>query len=215
MLKYLSLAFISILISASLHAQNRVDIGLFSQLDIKHWEQKKFSGQTQYSLQLDNKRFILSADSQQSASAFYKKVKVDLEKTPFLNWSWSKQKQINPGTESLKAGDDFVARLYVIKDGGLLFWKTLSINYVWSYQHSKNESWDNPFAGSKSKMISLRDISDAKGLWFKEKINVFQDFKTLFGQTINTIDGVAIMTDSDNSRLSAKAYYGDIYFTAE
>jgi hypothetical protein len=213
MLKYLSLVFI--LISAPLHAQNRVDIGLFSQQDITLWKQKKFSGQTHYSLQLDNKRIILSADSQQSASAFYKKIKVDLEKTPFLNWSWSKQKQINPGKESEKLGDDFVGRLYVIKDGGLFFWKTLSLNYVWSYQHSKNESWDSPFAGSKSKMVSLRDISDSKDLWFIEKRNVYQDFNTLLGKTIKTIDGIAIMTDSDNSGLSSKAYYGDIYFTAD
>ena len=188
---------------------------MFSQQDITLWKQKIFSGLTQYSLEHDNNIIILSADSQQSASAFYKKIKVDLEKTPFLNWSWSKQKQINPGTESLKAGDDFVARLYVIKDGGLLFWKTLSLNYVWSFQHSKNESWDSPFAGSKSKMVSLRGISDVNGVWFNEKRNVFQDFKNLLGKTIKTIDGVAIMTDSDNSGLSSKAYYGDIYFTAD
>ncbi len=199
----------------ALQAENRVEIGLFSQQDIKHWKQNSFNGNTLYSLKLDNNQFILSADSQQSASTFYKKISIDLEKTPFLNWSWSKQQLINPGVESVKAGDDYVARIYVIKDGGLLYWKTMSLNYVWSYQHSKFESWDSPFAGSKSKMISLRDASDNTETWFSEKRNVYEDLKSFTGKTIKTIDGIAIMTDSDNSGLSAKAYYGDIFFTAE
>ena len=214
-MKYLILILISICLMSSVHAQNRVDIGLFSQQNINNWQQKIFSAKTQYSLRLDNNQFVLLADSQQSASAFYKKISIDLEKTPFLNWSWSKQQSINPGVESVKAGDDYVARIYVIKDGGLLFWKTMSLNYVWSYQHSKFESWDNPFAESKSKMFALRDALDKSELWFSEKRNVYEDLKALTGKTIKTIDGIAIMTDSDNSGLSAKAFYGDIYFTAE
>jgi hypothetical protein len=39
------------------------------------------------------------------------------------------------------------------------------------------------------------------------------DFKALLGKDIRQIDGVAIMTDSDNSGLSARALYGDIYFS--
>jgi len=214
-IKYFYFALIPIFLMPSLQAENRVEIGLFSQQDIKHWKQNSFNGNTLYSLKLDNNQFILSADSQQSASTFYKKISIDLEKTPFLNWSWSKQQLINPGVESVKAGDDYVARIYVIKDGGLLYWKTMSLNYVWSYQHRKFESWDSPFAGSKSKMISLRDASDNTETWFSEKRNVYEDLKSFTGKTIKTIDGIAIMTDSDNSGLSAKAYYGDIFFTAE
>jgi len=214
-IKYFYFALIPIFLMPSLQAENRVEIGLFSQQDIKHWKQNSFNGNTLYSLKLDNNQFILSADSQQSASTFYKKISIDLEKTPFLNWSWSKQQLINPGVESVKAGDDYVARIYVIKDGGLLYWKTMSLNYVWSYQHSKFESWDSLFAGSKSKMISLRDASDNTETWFSEKRNVYEDLKSFTGKTIKTIDGIAIMTDSDNSGLSAKAYYGDIFFTAE
>ncbi len=202
-------------ISANIYAESRIDIGLFSEQNVEGWKQKKFAGETRYSLQQINNQFVLASKSDQSASAFYKKIKVNLDETPFLNWSWSKQLTIDPGNEADKKGDDFVARLYVIKDGGLLFWKTLVVNYVWSFQHSIDESWDNPFAGSNVKMVSQRDASSLEKTWLVEKRNVQQDFMNLMGEKIDQIDGVAIMTDSDNSALKAEALYGDIYFTAE
>ena len=191
----------------------RVDVGLFSQNDISGWEIREFAGATDYSLSLVDGKQVLLADSQQSASAFYKKIKVDLEKTPILNWSWRKVQSINPGNELDKKGDDFVARIYVVKSGGLFFWNTMALNYVWSYQHKREDTWNNPFAGNKAKMLAYRDASDPQGTWFKERRNVAKDFKRLLDKDIRQIDGVAIMTDSDNSGLSAKALYGDIYFS--
>lgn len=194
--------------------ETRVDVGQFSLGDTSGWEIRKFAGSTDYALRLVDGRQVLVADSRQSASAFYKKIKVDLEKTPILNWSWQKQQSIDPGNELDKKGDDFVARIYVVKDGGLFFWNTIALNYVWSYQHQKNATWNNPFAGNKAKMLALRDASDPKAIWFNERRDVAMDFKQLFGKNIRRIDGVAIMTDSDNSGLSAIALYGDIYFSS-
>ncbi len=191
----------------------RQDVGLFSRNDTSGWKIRKFSGSTDYSLISVDGQLVLAADSRQSASAFYKKVKVDLDKTPILNWSWRKEQPINPGNELDKKGDDFVARIYVVKSGGLFYWNTLALNYVWSYQHIKNDFWNNPFAGEKNKMLSQRDALDLKNVWFNEHRNVAIDFKQLLGKDIRHIDGIAIMTDSDNSGLSAKALYGDIYFS--
>jgi len=191
-----------------------VDVGLFSQNDTSGWEIREFAGATDYSLTLVDGIQVVVADSRQSASAFYKKIKVDLEKTPILNWSWRKELSIDPGNELDKSGDDFVARIYVVKSGGLFFWKTVALNYVWSYQHKRNDAWNNPFAGDKGKMLAQRDASDPQATWFKEQRNVAMDFKALLGKDIRQIEGVAIMTDSDNSELSAKALYGDIYFSA-
>ena len=90
----------------------------------------------------------------------------------------------------------------------------MALNYVWSYQHKRQDTWNNPFAGENSKMLAQRDASDTRGTWFSEQRNVAVDFKQLLGKDIRQIDGVAIMTDSDNSGLSASALYGDIYFSA-
>lgn len=82
---FLKLLIISILISTQVYAEKRLDIGLFSQQDVEGWKQKKFSGVTQYSLKKPDQQTVLVADSRQSASAFYKKIKVDLDKTPVLS----------------------------------------------------------------------------------------------------------------------------------
>lgn len=196
-------------------ASEIVEVGRFSQSDTGGWAVKKFAGDTEYNLTRVDDRQVLSASSEQSASAYYRKIKVDLKKTPILNWSWRKEQGINPGDELTKKGDDFVARIYIVKSGGLLVWQTRVVNYVWSNQHKKRESWDNPFAGDKAKMLSQRDASDPAGAWFSERRNVVEDFALLHDMDIDSIDGMAIMTDSDNSGLSARAFYGDVFFSSE
>ena len=193
----------------------RIDIGLFSQGNTSGWKVREIVGTTDYSLTSVDGKQVLAADSQQTASAYYKKIKVDLNKTPILNWSWRKQQSIDPGNELDKKGDDFAARIFVVKSGGLFLWKTRTVYYVWSFQNKKNTTWNNPFVGNKSKMMALRDGSDPEKIWFSERRNVAKDFIQLHGIEAQKIDGVAIMTDSDSSRLSASALYGDIYFSAE
>jgi hypothetical protein len=209
----LQLAF---LLSLSIWAQSgeRVDVGLFSLNDTSGWEIRDFAGVTDYSLaEVDGKRVVI-ADSRQSASAFYKKIVIDLDRTPILNWSWRKESTIDPGDELDKNGDDYVARIYVVKSSGMIQSTTIALNYVWSYQHQKNDTWGNPFAQENSKMLAQRDASDPEATWFSERRNVVLDFKRLHGKDIRQIDGVAIMTDSDNSGLSATALYGDIFFSS-
>lgn len=210
---FLSLLTVAIITVSS--ASEIVEVGRFSQSDTDGWVVKKFAGDTEYNLTRLDGRQVLSARSEQSASAYYRKIKVDLKKTPILNWSWRKEEGINPGDELTKKGDDFVARIYVVKSGGLFVWNTRVINYVWSNQHKKRERWDNPFAGDKAKMLAQRDATDPAGAWFIERRNVVEDFALLHDMDIDSIDGMAIMTDSDNSGLSASALYGDIFFSPE
>ncbi len=188
--------------------------GRFSETGLEGWQQKRFDGETRYTL-LDPGKGWVEAVSDTTASALYLEQKVDLKKTPWLNWSWMKRRSIEPADENAKSGDDFVARVYVVKKGGLLFWKTLAINYVWSARHRTGESWDNPFAGRNARMLALRDGGDPEGRWFTERRNVREDFQRLFGKDLRYIDGIAIMTDSDNSGGRAEAVYGDLYFTPE
>jgi hypothetical protein len=63
--------------------------------------------------------------------------------------------------------------------------------------------------------MALRSGGARAGQWLSEKRNIQMDFKHLFGEDIRRLDAVAIMTDTDNSRQAATAWYGDIYFSAE
>lgn len=193
----------------------RVDIGLFSENRLEHWEEKEFEAKTLYRLVQVDGQTVLAGEANASASGLFKKVGVDLRKTPFLNWSWRVENAHPPLDETTKSGDDYAARIYLVKDGGLIFWKTIALNYVWSSSQARGHFWPSSYAGDNVILMALRSHHDGVGKWYVEKRNVYADFKQLFGKEIDRIDAVAVMTDSDNSNGSAKAYYGDIYFTSE
>jgi len=212
--KYFALAALLVSIGATA-TSNRIDIGNFSSNDLMGWENQSFAGHTQYSFANGDSGTVLQAVSDGSASGIGKRMKVDLNKTPYVNWSWKVEKGLPALNEKSKAGDDYAARLYVVKSGGALVWNTKAVNYVWSANAQRNENWPNAFRPKNAVMVAARGTSDKTGVWVHEKRNVKEDFKNLFGKNISSIDAIAIMTDTDNSGLSAQASYGDIYFTAE
>ena len=194
-------------------AETKIPMGLFSQGQLQHWENKQFSGDTHYQLvQLDNTT-VLKAESNATASGLFKQQRIDLDKTPFLRWQWRIDKPFAPLNEQSKAGDDYSARIYVVVNGGWAFWKTKAINYVWSSQTEKGRVWDNAFAGNSAMMIALRTSADKNNTWYQEKRNIKADLQAQFGQAFQYIDAIAIMTDTDNAKGSALSYYGDIYFS--
>ena len=212
-----SLLLVSLWItSADVRASEPLILGHFSNADLSGWQTKEFSGQTRYKLVTDGEiqQTVLQAESDASASGLYREVTIDLTKTPMLNWTWRIDELLQDNDERSKQGDDFSARVYVVKSGGAFFWKTRSLVYVWSNKHPENSQWPNPYT-SQARHIVVQTGSEQLGQWVTEKRDVRADFAQLFGEQIEQIDAVAIMTDSDNSGQQASAFYGDIYFTED
>jgi DUF3047 family protein len=185
----------------------------FSAKSLSGWEEKEFDGYTKYELVQDEGKTVLKANSVQGASGLVREIEVDLKEYPYLNWSWKAETSLPTLKEDTKAGDDYVARVYVVKSGGFFFWKTIALNYVWSSAPASETPWPNAFAGDNAQMLAVRGSEDKTGAWVSEKRNIYEDFKRMFGEDVDQIDAIAIMTDTDNSKGSAVAYYGDIYFT--
>jgi hypothetical protein len=61
-------------------------------------------------------------------------------------------------------------------------------------------------------MIVVESGGAKVGGWVEESRNVFEDYRQAFGEEPPLINGVAIMTDTDNTKERAVAYYGDIRF---
>ncbi|MFT7560499.1 MAG: hypothetical protein ACI93R_002419 [Flavobacteriales bacterium] len=190
---------------------------------IHEWESKVFSGESIYTVREYKGRIALQVLSKSSASVLLLKRNIDLTITPYIRWSWLAETMLFGLDEHSRDGDDFVARIYVVIDGGAMMWKTKSLNYVWSSNQDKAIIWDNAFAGSKSKMMSVRGKESKQGVWYEEKRNVYKDLISAFGdkgteeanlKAYKTINVVAIMTDTDNSGEEAESYYGDIVFSA-
>jgi hypothetical protein len=191
-----------------------VPVALFSLGDLKRWEEKSFVGNTDYRFVRLHNRTSLQAHSAGTASGLFKKVHIDLGKTPMLNWWWKVDNLLNGVDERRKSGDDYPARIYVVFSGGLFFWQTHALNYVWSSNQPVGTSWPNAFT-SNDVMVAVASGPDKLGQWVLQQRNVAEDYRRLFGGEPGTVDAVAIMTDTDNSDQSATAWYGDIWFSAE
>lgn len=192
----------------------QIHIGRFSNHDLSGWKEKSFVGNTQYSLSQEDNKAVLKAHTAGTASGMFHEIDIDLNKTPYLNWSWKIDNTYQGNNERSKDGDDYPARIYVVVSGGLFFWNTRAINYVWSSNQTTGTSWNNAYTNN-AKMIAVRSGNGQTGCWLTEKRNVREDLKQLFGEDISKIHGVAIMSDSDDHGQSATAYYGDIFFSDE
>ncbi len=170
------------------------------------WEAVRFEGETAYHFDGE----CWQARAQGSASGLARRQTVDLTTTPYLHWRWrSDQQPAWPGAdEQHRQGDDFRARVYVIREGWLP-WQTRAINYVWSRQYPAGRHWPNPFA-SQAQMVVVQgpgeSDADASG-WHSFSRNVREDFRRYHGMDIDSVDGVAIMTDGDNTDTTVTACY--------
>lgn len=194
---------------------NNIKVAGFSMGDLAGWEVKSFKNETRYEIINVDGVNVLKADSRASASGLAKEVKINIKKYPYMTWRWKIANRLGPMNEKQKSGDDYSARIYVIVSGGMFFWQTKALNYVWSSSLPKASSWPNAFAGDNAQMYAVRSSDDHLETWYEEKRNVYLDLQQMFGKEIEYIHAVALMTDTDNSSGNAVAYYGDISFSQE
>jgi hypothetical protein len=215
-MKSIYLVIALMLVLASLLAdENLLVVGNFSNNSLTDWQAKRFKNETHYQIQDVDGVLALHADSQAAGSGLFFEKHIDLEKTPYLNWRWRISQALTGLDEQSKAGDDFAARIYVVHNGGLTFWQTKALNYVWAGSSRKESVWPNAFAGDHAMMIAVRGPEAPLNVWQTEKRNVRSDLQKMFGEDIRYIDAVALMTDTDNSNRQASADYGDIWFSRD
>ena len=177
------------------------------------WQARKFVGKTQYQW-IDMDGPALRAVSKASASGMFLEREIDLHKTPYLHWQWRIENTLDNQREQSREGDDYAARIYVIISGGIFFWRSRALNYVWSSSQPINSHWPNAFT-EHAQMLAVRSGDELKNQWISERRDLRADLKRYLGKDIQQIDGLAIMTDTDNTGQSATAYYRDVYFAAE
>lgn len=183
--------------------------------DILKWKNKSFEGNTEYTLHNSSQgEPMIKAVSDGSASGLFLQSKVDLEKTPWINWSWRVEQFPSVGDEKTKTGDDFAARIYIVVQDGWTFLSSRAISYVWSQQNEVDSVWANPYTGKRAMMVSVESNPET-GVVKSEKRNVREDLKRLFGKNYKKIKAIAIMSDTDSSASRAEAFYSRISFTQE
>ena len=202
-----------VLIQHSLAVEN-VKVFEFTNEEMKTLQVRKVKGKTTYTFGSNENGNYLKAEAEGKASGLGKKVKINLIKTPFINITWKVEKNLSGIIENSKKGHDYAARVFVVKKTGVTPLSNKAINYVFSSNNSVGENWPSPYT-KKSIDYVLSTTNEHQNEWVTVKANVREHFKNLHDLDVKELNGVAIMTDTDNSKLKAISYYQNIYFSSE
>lgn len=209
----LFLLCLCLLFTNNVYSQN-IEVFSFTEEELKTLKVKKIKKLTEYQIGSNANGNFLRAKAEGQASGLGKEIKINLDKTPFINITWKVENNLNGINEKSKKGHDFAARVFVVKKTGITALSNRAINYVFSSNEDVGENWNSPYTkNSIDYVLSTTKINDNE--WITVKSNVKNDFKNLHNLDVNEIDGVAILTDTDNSKMKAVSYYQNIYFSSE
>ena len=169
---------------------------------------------TEYSVGSNENGNYLKAIADNAASGLGKEIKIDLNKTPFINITWKIEKDIPGIDETAKKGHDFAARVFVIKKTGATALSNRAVNYVFSSNQDVGSNSRSPYT-KKSIDNVLATTKINLNEWVTVKANVKEDFKKFHNLDVNELDGIAIMSDTDNSKQKSITYYQNIYFSSQ
>lgn len=190
---------------------------------------KKVPKQTDYELVKDRDQVVVKATSNASASGLTREVAINPKEYPLVRWRWKVDNLLQRSDVSRKEGDDYPARIYITfaydpdkvsfgrklkyKAGRVIFGEIPigALNYIWETKTPIGTIVENAYTDF-AQMIVVETGSHKVGMWVDEERNIYEDYKQAFGEEPPMINGVAIMSDTDNTKERAVAFYGDIEF---
>ena len=216
-MKIILIFLINILLITGVSTASEIKVFKFTEVELSELEVRKVRGadnKTNYSIGSNENGNFLKAIADNAASGLGKELKIDLNKTPFINITWKIEKDLSGIKEDTKKGHDFAARVFVIKKTGATPLSNRAINYVFS---SNNEiGFNSPSPYTKKSIDSvLSTTKNNLNEWVIVKANVKEDFKKFHNLDVKELDGLAIMSDTDNSKMKSTAYFQNIYFSAD
>ena len=198
------------------YAEN-ISIFDFTSKELQTLKVRKVRGaenKTLYAVGTNENGNYLKAIADNSASGLGKEIKINLNITPFINITWKIEKSLSNIKENTKKGHDFAARVFVIKKTGATPLSNRAINYVFSSNSIIGNNWPSPYT-KKSIDNVLSTTKNNLNKWVTVKANVKEDFIRFHDLDVNELDGLAIMADTDNSKMKSVAYFQNIYFSAD
>ena len=204
------------LISISSVVANEVVVFEFTESELSELTVRKVRGaknETKYTVGKNENGNFLKAVADNAASGLGKEVKIDLNETPFINITWKIEQDLSGIKEDTKKGHDFAARVFAVKKTGATPLSNRAINYVFSSNNDVGQSWPSPYT-KKSIDNVMATTKTNLNEWVTVKSNVKEDFKKFHDLDLDELDGLAVMADTDNSKMKSIAYFQNIYFSA-
>ena len=214
MIKKILLSIYICFLFSEIALSEEITVFEFTEKEFKTLKVKKIKGETTWTLGSNEKGNFIKAEAEAKGSGLGKELQINLLKTPFINITWKVEKDLSGIIENSKNGHDYAARVFVVKKTGSTPLSNRAISYVYSSNNNIGDNWSSPYT-KKSIDYVLSTTKNNLNEWITVKANVKEDFMKLHGLDIKDLTGIAIMTDTDNSKLKTISYYQNIYFSSE
>lgn len=213
---------------AAAPCQNRsLDFGVKS-VGWEHVPLSKFKKDTEYALVHPDQPMVLRGTAVSSASLFVHKFQSTMEVPETISWRWKTDALVAGADNRDKEREDAPLRVMIAFDGDQTRLpevekkrfrraKALSgrnlpyalLMYIWSDQVPVGTVIPSAHSG-QVKMLVAASGSEGLGRWQKVKRNLADDYRQAFAADPGPVIGVAVMTDTDNTRTTAAGEYTDI-----
>ena len=214
-MKFFTQTFVISILAINFSFASELKVFDFTETELSQLQVRKVRGadnKTIYSVGKNENGNFLKSEANNAASGLGKEIIIDLNKTPFINITWKIEQDLNGIKENSKKGHDYAARVFVIKKTGATPLSNRAINYVFSSNNDVGLNWPSPYT-KKSIDNVLASTKKNMNEWVTVKANVKEDFKRFHNLDVKELDGVAIMSDTDNSKMKSIAYFQNIYFS--
>jgi len=189
---------------------------------------RRDKGLTRYVTAEDGGRTVLRAQAQASSTALICPIDIDPGSHPWLDWEWKVGDIDDRANVSESDRDDSPARLMVAFDGDmsrlslgdLLFFEQVelftgkrlayaTLMYVWDPVLPVG-TVVNYSRSSRVRYLVVESGRQRLGHWVNYRRNVTEDYRKVFGEEPGRLLSVAVMTDSDDLKVSTDVLYGDV-----
>ena len=214
-MKFFTQTFVISILAINFSFASEIKVFNFTETELSQLQVRKVRGadnKTIYSVGKNENGNFLKSEANNAASGLGKEIIIDLNKTPFINITWKIERDLSGIEENSKKGHDYAARVFVIKKTGATPLSNRAINYVFSSNNDVGLNWPSPYT-KKSIDNVLASTKKNMNEWVTVKSNVKEDFKRFHNLDVKELDGVAIMSDTDNSKMKSVAYFQNIYFS--
>jgi len=218
------------------HAGDELPIGPFSAATPGSplppgWHAVDFGGdrqRTSYRLVSAEGNTVLRADAHAAASGLAHEVAASVAAYPLLQWRWKAANVLRKSDPATKEGDDYAARVYVMFDYPLEKLSLVerlrlrlaralydpgvpaaALCYVWDTRLPVGTILASPYTSRVRIVVAESGVAHVN-TWVTVQRDIGEDFRRAFGEEPPAISGVALATDTDNTREDATAWYGDI-----
>lgn len=183
---------------------------------------------TTYRLERRGSGLAMRADADSSASGLLTMMRADPTRRPFLEWRWRVDELISGADNTDRHAEDAPVRIVLAFDGDKsslpmkdrLFFEQMrlfsgrdlpyaTLMYIWENNKPVGTVIRNPNTDRVRKIVVASGASELQR-WCSFRRNIVEDYKMAYGMAPGKLVAVAILTDTDNTKQSATAWYGDI-----